>query len=232
MTETGLPTVQVTKEISRRTNAARKLEEQHERRLEIVEAVLLALVAVLAAYSGYAAAKWSTESRLDLAHASTAHTQASTHELAAMSQRNFDSSTFEAWFTAWTLGNADKEAVAERRFTPNMRRAFNAWMATNPETNPNAPPGPTYMPQYKQPEVATAARLNAKGNLLSTKGAVDGQHSDDFVRVTVYLATVLFLLALSSHFRIRSVRIGLVVVSAFALVLSLIDIAALPRPPL
>ena len=37
--------------------------DRHDRWLSIVEAVLLSLVAVLAAYSGYAAAKWSTESR-------------------------------------------------------------------------------------------------------------------------------------------------------------------------
>ena len=34
----------------------------HDRWLSIPEAVLLSIVAVLAAYSGYAAAKWGTES--------------------------------------------------------------------------------------------------------------------------------------------------------------------------
>ena len=49
--------------------------DEHDRWLSIFEAVLLSLVAVLAAYSGYAAAKWSTESSVTLAKAS-----ASTHE--------------------------------------------------------------------------------------------------------------------------------------------------------
>ena len=34
---------------------------------------------------------------------------------------------------------------------PSFRVAFDAWRATNPETNPNAPRGPTFMPQYHQP---------------------------------------------------------------------------------
>jgi hypothetical protein len=34
--------------------------------ITIVEAVLLAIVAFVGAYSGFASAKWSTESRLDL----------------------------------------------------------------------------------------------------------------------------------------------------------------------
>ncbi len=51
-------------------------EERLDRLLSITEALLLSLVAVLAAYSGFAAAKWSTESSVSLAKASAAHTKA------------------------------------------------------------------------------------------------------------------------------------------------------------
>src|SRR3974390_1690261 len=88
--------------------------KHHDRRLAIIEAILLAAVAVLAAWSGYSSAKWSTESRLKLAQASTARTEASSDALAAMEQRNFDSSTFENWFVAYILGDAQKEAIAIR----------------------------------------------------------------------------------------------------------------------
>jgi hypothetical protein len=47
----------------------------------------------------------------------------------------------------------------------------------------------------------------------------------------VYLATVLFLVAISGHFPIRGVRIGLVVVGIVVLVLALGTLATLPRPP-
>ena len=40
--------------------------------LTIVEAILLAVVAIMAAYSGYASARWGTESSLKLAKAATA----------------------------------------------------------------------------------------------------------------------------------------------------------------
>ncbi|HEY6637435.1 MAG TPA: hypothetical protein VIZ61_07100, partial [Solirubrobacterales bacterium] len=66
----------------------------------------------------YAAAKWSTESRVDLADASTLRTKASRAELKAVSVRNFDSSTFEAWFAAYTAGNRQAMTLAERRFRP------------------------------------------------------------------------------------------------------------------
>ena len=47
-----------------------------DRTVTIIEAALLAMVALLAAWSGFASAKWSTESRLQLAEASAARTEA------------------------------------------------------------------------------------------------------------------------------------------------------------
>ena len=139
--------------------------------------------------------------------------------------------TFNAWFTSWVVGDAQKQAVAERRFTANFHRAFDAWMTTDPLHNPNAPQGPTYMPEYKQPLAAKAAALNTKANRLYEAGATDGTNSDDYVRITVYLATVLFLIAISSHFKIRGVRIGLIAVGFAVLLVSVIDLASLPPPP-
>jgi len=231
MPENGLSASEVGKEIAGQAKEAKANEERRDRVMAIVEASLLAVVAVLAAWSGYSSAKWSTESRLELSQASAARTEASTHELAAMTQRNFDSSTFTAWFVAWVAGDAEKMQVAENRFTPNFRAAFEAWMATNPETNPNAPPGPTYMPQYKQPDAALATALNHKADLLYQQGSTDGTQSDEYVRVTVYLATVLFLVAISGHFRIRGVRIGLIVVGGVMLAFSVSQLAVLPLPP-
>ena len=126
----------------------------------------MAIVALLAAWSGYAASKWSTESRVELAKASAARTEANRANLDAMETRNFDSSTFEAWFAAYIAHNKQAMAVAEHRFRPGFRVAFDAWRATKPETNPNAPRGPTYMPQYRQPGLGRPQHWKAGGRLL------------------------------------------------------------------
>jgi hypothetical protein len=205
--------------------------EWRDRAITIVEAVLLAIVAFVAAYSGYASAKWSTESRLELARASTARTEASSENLDALSTRNFDSSTFEAWYAAFIANNEQAMTIAERRFRPQFRVAFDAWQRTDPAHNPNAAPGPTYVPEYKLPQQAQANALNAKADHLYDAGATSGTHADDYLRVTVYLATVLFLVAISGHFPIRGVRIGLVGVGIVVLVLALGTLATLPGPP-
>ena len=126
----------------------------------MIEALLLSVVTIVTAWAGFSAAKWSTESRLQLAEASSLRLEANRALADAMETRNFDSSTFTAWFVAYTLGDPEKMAIAERRFRPEFAVAFEAWLATDPENNPDAPPGPTYMPEYQQPEKVEAAKLD------------------------------------------------------------------------
>ena len=203
----------------------------HDRTLSIIEAILLAVVALLAAYTGYASAKWSTESSVRLATASAARTEANRAALDAQDTKNFDSTTFNAWFTAYVVGNPAAETVAERRFRPAFAVAFDAWLATHPFTNPSAPPGPTYMPQYRQPELAVAAALDAKAGREYTLGVQAGSDSDNYVRDTIYLATILFLIGISGHFRFFRIRLALVVLGGLMLIVAVIQIAVSPPIP-
>ena len=65
--------------------------------MQIGDAVLLALVTILAAWAGYSAARWGTVSRIDIAQSSTLRNLATRNDLTAISLRNFDASTFNAW---------------------------------------------------------------------------------------------------------------------------------------
>jgi hypothetical protein len=231
MGEAGLSAAEVGKEISEHRHHTAGEAQGHDRVITIIEAILLAIVALLAAWSGFASSKWSTESRLDLAGASTARTQANRASNDANETKNFDSSTFEAWFTAYVSGNAPAAAIAERRFRPEFKVAFDAWQATNPETNPDAPPGPTYMPEYRQPGLAEAAALDRRADAKLEAGQEAAENADDYVRTTVYLATVLFLVGISGHFRVRAARIGLVAVGVVVLGLATVTLATLPGLP-
>jgi hypothetical protein len=204
----------------------------HDRRISIVEAALLAFVALLAAWSGYAAAKWSTESRLTVAEASTTRNLANTAHLEGLDIRLGDALAFNAWLGAHSLGDVEDEAIALRRFRPGFRVAFDAWLATDPDHNPDAPPGPQAMPEYVQPDVKRAERLNDEGEELFAEGSDQGQDGDDYVRTTVYLATVLFLVGFSTHFPVRTARYGLLGVGAVILIFSIVQLIVLPKPPL
>jgi hypothetical protein len=229
----GLSPQEVGKEIGEHARSSHKGEAQQGlgRRISIIEAVLLSIVALMAAWSGYAAAKWSTESRVKLAEASTKRSEANRANLQALSVRNFDSSTFEAWFAAYTAQNKQATVIAERRFRPQFRVAFDAWQATHPETNPHAPKGPTYMPQYHQPGLKRSSELDDEATGDFNSGSAAGETSDKYVRVTVFLASVLFLIGISTQFPVRGVRYALVGFGAVLLVLSLVQLTQIASPP-
>jgi hypothetical protein len=205
--------------------------ERRDRGVAIAEAILLSVVALMAAWSGYAAAKWNTESRVTLAGASAARTNANRATLEAMELRNFDSAAFDAWFSAYTVRNEEAMKLAVHRFRPEFRLAFDAWRATKPETNPDAPRGPTYMPEYRQPSLERAKTLDQRAERASARGAEAGETSDKYVRTTVFLASVLFLVGISTHFPFRGVRYVLVGLGALLLLLSLVQLTQLPGPP-
>ena len=231
----GLSAAEVGKEIAEHKKHAKHDDHEpvdhQEQWLSIVEAVVLSVVALLAAYSGFAAAKWSTESSVSLARASALRTKASRADLEALQTRTLDSVSFNAWFTAFVAGNKHAEQLAQNRLRPGYRPAFKAWLATDPLHNPNAPPGPAYMPQYTIPQQDQANQLDAQADEEFTKGSDAGGTADKYVRDTVFLATVLFLIGISGHVKLRQARYGLVGIGVILLAFSVVQLIGLPPPP-
>jgi hypothetical protein len=205
--------------------------DRHSRIVQVCEVVLLAIVTLTAAWAGYSAARWSTDSRVEIAKSSTLRNLATRDAIEAISLRNFDSSTFEAWYIAFTLNSPQKEAIAERRFRPAFRVAFNAWMATDPLHNPHAAPGPTYMPQYKLPIQTQANALDNQATAKFNAGTQAGAISDNYIQITVFLAAVLFLVGIGSSFKLYGVRYALISFGGALLIVSLVLIAQQPGLP-
>ncbi|MGZ4281969.1 MAG: hypothetical protein ACXVQ4_07725, partial [Gaiellaceae bacterium] len=160
----GLSASEVGKEIAEHHHHTTGDHAQRDRVIAIIEAVLLSVVALLAAWSGYSAAKWGTESSLSLAKASSTRTKASLAEIEATQIRTLDSVSFNAAATAYTAKDPKLFRLAVRRLRPGYKPAFEAWLALHPLKNPNAPPDPSYLPQYRIPQQAQARSLTAKAD--------------------------------------------------------------------
>jgi hypothetical protein len=227
----GLSAAEVGKEISEHGEHAAGDEHRHGRIVTIVEAVLLSIVALLAAWSGYSAAKWGTHSSLSLAEASRARAKASVATVQATQIRTLDSVSFNAVETAYVSHETKLFRLAVRRLRPGYLPAFQAWLATHPLKNPNAPADPSDMPQYRIPQAAQAATFNAQATRLFSEGESAAATEDKYVRLTVLLAAVLFLVGIGSRFPIPVARYGLVVVAGALLVISVVQLLGLPGPP-
>jgi hypothetical protein len=197
--------------------------------VEIVEAIFLGMVAITTAWSVYQAARWDGRQAELYGDSSTLRTRADQLLTLGGQQRLVDITTLNTWIQARFAGNDELADLYERRFSPEYRAAFDEWLMTDPLNNPNAPPGPSFMPSYENPLIDEGVELNQEANVVFDEGTEARQHSDDYVRTTVALATVLFLLALSQRFRIPQVRIGVLVVAGVLVVYGLAAVVTFPR---
>jgi hypothetical protein len=200
-----------------------------EQTVEIIEAFLLAIVAVATAWSGYQAARWDGRQAELYGESSTMRNEADQALTLGGQQRLLDITTFNTWIEARNGGLDDLAVLYERRFSPEFKVAFDHWIALDPFSNPNVPPGPSFMPQYENPLLEKGARLNDASDRTFDDGTESRHQADEYIRTTVVLATVLFLLALSQRFLIRRVRIAVVVLAAALMVYGLVTILTFPR---
>ncbi|MFZ0312621.1 MAG: hypothetical protein WAL85_07945, partial [Candidatus Korobacteraceae bacterium] len=144
-------------------------------------------------------------------------------------ERMYNALTVGEWLKAEAQGQDKLATVFAGRMLPELRPAFEAWKQTDPLHNPKALVGPQMMPEYHSAKAAEVVRLNQDARKVFAEGNVARHNSDDYVRATVMLATVLLLTAISQRFKTHSVRVGLAVMAALLLCLPIYHILKLPR---
>ena len=197
--------------------------------VEIIEAVVLAIVAVATAWSGYQAAKWDALSAQSYNLASRTNVAAQVKVAMAGQDRLYDVITFNGWAAAKTEGREPLAAFYERRFRPEYSAAFAAWRKLDPIHNPSAPAGPSFMPEYGKAGARESEALVADAAAHFTHAVENRETGDQYVKITVLLATVLLLTALSQRFKIVGPRIAVLGVASVLLVMSLYAIVTFPR---
>jgi hypothetical protein len=197
--------------------------------LEIAEAVVLALVAVATAWSGYNSAQWDGRQSELYSTSMQLRVEAAVAGNEGRQILMFDALTLNAWLDARMKNDAKLIAAYERRFTPEFRVAVNAWLKTDPFNDPRAPTRPFAMPEYHNAGLEKSAQLTREADAAFTAGTQARATSDKYVRITVLLATVLFLTAIAQRFKIRKVRVGVFGVAVAIMVYALSAVAMYPR---
>jgi hypothetical protein len=220
--------VEVAHKLSEREKTAAE-KRRWEEVLEILEVVVLALAAIATAWSGYQAARGDGQQSILYSDASVDRVQANTAASLGQQRLAADGAMFSAWLEARAANDRQLQAMLVRRFSPEYRTAFTAWLATEPFTNPDAPPGPGYMPEYHNPQMEQAEKLNEKAAGLEEAGTEARHTAEEYVRATVLFALVLFLVAVSQRFKLRGVRIATIAIAFGLFAYGLYQIVTLPR---
>jgi hypothetical protein len=206
-------------------------DQQRRRReiSELIEVVILAVVAVATAWSVYQAARFEGRQAFLYSEATRLRIEADEAVTLGGQQRLLDVSTFNTWIEERSQGEKAIADLYVERFSPEYREAFDAWLALKPFANPNAPPGPSFMPEYRNERIELAARLNDRAREVFNEGTEARETADRYVRLTVLFATALFLVAVSQRFTFHAVRLAANGLAAVIMIIALSGVISLPR---
>lgn len=230
MPESGGANIEIANHLSEteKHDANRKRSHVHSI-VEIIEAILLAAVAITTAWSGYQAARWDSVQSELYGRSSRLRVEGQALEIESNQEKQYDAATVVQWITAESEGKTKLADFFERRFLPDFQPAFQAWKKTDPVHNPQAPIGPVAMPEYRDVKGEEAAKKNQEATDLFEKGTAARERGDDYVRVTVLLATVLLLIAISQRFHSHRIRVVLATIALLMLCIPIWRVITLPR---
>ena len=189
-------------------------EPPKRRWAEPVTAVLMALATLSTAWCSYQSAAFTRQANRLMNDYNALERRAAVLTLQGMQSATIHTAMFMQMLAAQQAGNEKLANFYVERFPPDVRHAYDAWLAQKPFENPRAAAHPFVPELYQLRGTREAAEASAKAadSLQASRdaGGISGQYLAD----TVLFATVLFFASASGKFEQRRVRI---VAFAFAL---------------
>lgn len=226
--------------------AKRAASARLDRRFEIFEAVLLSIAAVLTAWAGFQAAKWSGVQANSYSEAGAIRVESTRRATVAGQQVVGDFIAFTEWLKAaqgeQQFGsdadttepyvpdpNTLSGLLYERLAEGPLRPALDAWIAMDPLENPDAPATPLDMPEYRLEAGEESGQLQAQAESAAAAARTANQRSDDYVLMTIMFATVLFFAGISSKMDTARARLALISAATAVLISAMVIVLLLPK---
>jgi hypothetical protein len=197
-------------------------------RVEIVATVLLALATVATAWSGYQASRWNGEQAKASGRANAIRLESIRSSGLADTQTQIDVATFTQWVDAYARKEQLLVDFYFERFRAEFKPAVDAWIATKPLKNPDAPLTPFAMPEYELAARAEAASLEAEAEVWAARARANVQRSTNYVLAVVLFASSLFFAGMSAKLPTPRLRVVLLGFGLVVFVGALIWIATSP----
>ena len=183
-----------------------------DERLEVVATILLSLATLATAWSGYQASRWNGEQAKAFSRANAARIESTKAANLAAAQTQVDVATFTQWVNAYALEQTELADFYFARFREEFKPAVDAWVATRPRRNPDAPLTPFAMPEYRLAARAESARLEADAERWAATARENVQRATNYVLGVVLFGSVLFFAGISTKLGtplLRRVLLGL-----------------------
>ena len=196
--------------------------------VEPIVALLMALTTVGTAWCSYQSAAWTRQSNRLMNEFNALERRAGLLSVQGTQQATINTAMFMEVLAAKQAGNEQLANFYVERFPPDVRKAYDAWLAQKPFENPNADPHPFVPNLYETRGTREAAELTSKAASNLEKARSAGNVSGEYLANTVLFATVLFFASASGKFDQRRVRMIAFAFAAAVFAFALVRAAMLP----
>lgn len=182
---------------------------------------MLAVAVVLTAWAAFEAGKWSGQQSIKFSEAGASRTESTRFDTRAGQLTQIDVAMYIDWVTALSEESRagvipEVDAATDYEPTPGtvsgflflrmreeFRPALQAWLATDPLNNPDAPATPFAMSDYVVAAAVEADRLADVADVAAEDARRANQNGDNYVLTAVLFAAVLFFAGVASKLESR-----------------------------
>jgi len=203
-----------------------KIEEHW---IEIIAAALLALATMMSAWCAFSSSEWHGDSTEYYNKSNTSMIKSAELLDRAQQQVLIDVVVFSNYYNAVSGGDLQlAEGYKNRAFSPELKVAFEAWMATNPLVNPEARATPFAMPEYKRPYRTKGLAEQRISKEQAAKGKDAMRMSNTYILLTVLFASVLFFAGISTKFKDFRIKLALLAFGIFIFIVAAVVVLLQP----
>lgn len=176
--------------------------------------LVMAIAAISTAWASFESSHWSSRQSASTTQASMLRMEANRAYNEASQLRTLDVISFTQWVNALNIEmQTDPSVYPARGYTPRkgtasgflfarfrkeFRPAVDAWLATRPLGNPDAPSTPFAMPEYHLAVQAKADQLAEEAEKSTANAAVASALSSQYALTGLLFALVVFFAAVGS----------------------------------
>jgi len=163
-------------------------------------AVLMALTTIGTAWCSYESATWTRVSNRLMNESNALERRAAQIEVQGNQALIVHTAMFMELLAAQHAGNEQLASFYAERFPPDVKKAYEAWLAQKPFENRAADAHPFVPNLYKVRGTAEAAAARADAERRVTAARQAGNRSGQYLANTVLFATVLFFAGTAGKF--------------------------------
>jgi len=190
--------------------------------IEPVIALVMALTTLCTAWCSYQSAAWTRHVNRLMNESNALERKAALLEVQGSQALIVHASMFMQLLAAYHAGNEKLVSYYVERFPPDVRKAYDAWLAQKPFENQTADAHPFVPKLYEVRGVAEAATTRTQAVERLTGAREAGNRSGRYLANTVLFATVLFFAGTAGKFEQPRVRLSAAIfglaVFAFAVI--------------